>query len=182
MNSNTILDFINTNFYDLLNQAEISTEICYVNNIKSDKYVDYLYNLNPSESGIFNKLRLRFFSGEKILSKQVPCNATFYSTDKIPALIIEKLFETIIGKFGVDSCNRSELDQFDREDIVTGTFFSGRFYMFNNFNSKYEEGEENLYSLLIGISEENGLELTILELQNILYFVEKNTISNPHYP
>ena len=177
MNSNTILDFISTNFYYIINQDEIAKEIVLQKNLKSDMFVDYKYNLEPLESGIFNRLKLRFFSEKKDLSNEIPCNATFYSTEKLPTLIIEKLFETIIAKFGIDSCSRFKLDEFDKEDINTGAYFGGRFYQFNNFNNSYQEGDESLYCLLVGIDDEKGLELNILDLQNVLHFVERNSRS-----
>jgi hypothetical protein len=76
-NKGTILNILQHDIREIVKQTEIKAETTYAD--EQVKFVDYTFNLDPPELGIFEQMRIRIFDKNKRIDEQIQTHVTYYS-------------------------------------------------------------------------------------------------------
>jgi hypothetical protein len=165
----TILDLIKLDLDNLIRSPEDSNQVELEEG--KIKFIEYSYNLDEKEIGVFNKLVIRLFSEQRYFSKDVISHIWLLappltdSTTKIMAA------EDIISFFGKDDMGKEKLTDHEIQELHYNRDWSGRSWTFNKslslLNSPKETYEDKSYLLWFS-QDEQGLKLQIVDYHDLI--------------
>lgn len=169
-NKGTILNILEHNINEVILRDEIKAELTYEN--EKVKYVDYTFNLDPLELGIFEEVRVRIFDERKIINENIQTHVTYYSKFEIDTSSIIHLCDQVIKLYGKDSDGNSEMKPYELDLMDESDFWTGRKWLFNISHSLQDLSDPNQYTLyevnIKSYPEEDGLCLNILMFNKMM--------------
>lgn len=129
------------------------------------KFVDYLFELDELELGLFDKVYIRLFSAVEVYSLETYTQVTYFSSGQVNMPAVLDLVDEIAGIYGKDVSGLTKLEQHNIDDITANRSWTGMQWYLNEKHSPYDfsGADTSLYNLnLYQDPEENGFALQIL--------------------
>jgi hypothetical protein len=171
----SIAEFIN---FDLSQLIENSVELERITEDGHVKLVDYISILPETFFDVFDTIKIKIFSANKIFDKDIQTHITFLTSDnKISLEDISKVTNKLALIYGKDNTNSDSLKNYEINDINEYSKWLGRSYTFNKEHKLWDD-KNPFENFLYGVSarydiNDDGLTLSIDSFNEMLKFIEK---------
>lgn len=173
-NKGTLIPYMTHAIDEILQQKE--TALKTTNDAGSIKFIDYSFDLQPPEFGIFEKAVIRIFSPERKLDPSVQCHLTYYSAFEVDTPSAIKFCDQLIGIYGPDDLGSRELEPHELDNLDDSEHFRGRTWTLNTRHGIYDltdESQSQLYQLRLSSDpQEHGFSLHVGAFNRMLDYEE----------
>jgi|GEM_PF-1272612 hypothetical protein len=170
----TILNALTHDIREIISRTPQKTEPFYEN--EEIKFVDYTFELNPPELGLFEQARIRIFDPEKRIHENIQTHITYYSKYEIDTSKTIIFCDALSKIYGKDNYGSTELKSHELDFLDDSEFWTGRSWLFNTshcLQDLEDETQNTLYGVTITANpDEDGLCLHILVFNKMMDYQE----------
>jgi hypothetical protein len=170
MKENNILQLLNLNLEELLSKEEDYKKVEIING--KIKFIDYFYNLESPQLGVFDRAAIRIFGEEKYFNISNNTHVTLTSSYEPDIISMIAAIENVIRIYKEDNANLNGLEDYEIDLLEKRDYWPGRVWDFNYkhglWNLKDPE-EDFLYSVTVNYdSLDGGFSLVIFGFNKLV--------------